>query len=179
MKRVDARRLVFLDEAAANTKMGRSHAWVKRGAELVDPRLMNWGKSLTMIGAIRWDGWVTLGTLYGAANAELFTDWFSRRLLPRLSPGDIVVLDNAQCHKSPELRRLARAHSVRLKYLPPYSPDFNPIEPAWAIAKKHIKRVAPRLQPALRRVVHQARRRVTTSHCRAWFHHFGYGCRLN
>lgn len=174
MKRVDARRVVVLDEAAANTKMGRSHAWIRRGEELVDPRPMTWGKSLTMIGAIRLDGWVSLGTLWGAANAKSFLDWFTRRLLPKLRPGDFVVLDNAQAHKHPNIARVAKASGITIKYLPPYSPDFSPIEPAWAVAKKHIKAVAPRNPTALRRVAHRARRRVGKHHCRAWFAHCGF-----
>jgi transposase len=176
MKRVDASRVVVLDEAAANTKMGRSHAWIRRGEELVDPRPMNWGKSLTMIGAVRLSGWVCLGTLWGAATYESFFSWFARRLLPKLRRGDIVVLDNAKAHKDPRLVRVARARGVALKYLPPYSPDFSPIEPAWAVAKKHIKAVAPREPDALMRVAHRARRRITRRHCQAWFAHCGFRC---
>jgi transposase len=174
MKQVDSRRLVFLDEAAANTKMGRSHAWIKRGTELVDPRPMNWGKSLTMIGAVRTTGWVALGTMFKTANSDRFVRWFSKGLLPHLFRGDIVVLDNAQAHKDPRIVALARRQGVRIKLLPPYSPDFNPIEPAWALVKKHIKRIAPRTDGALRRVAHQARRRVTRAHCVAWSRHAGY-----
>ena len=174
MTRVDAKRVVVIDEAAANTKMGRSHAWIKRGTELVEPKPMNWGKSLTMIGAIRLSGWVNLGTLWGAATSESFYRWFVRQLLPKLHPGDFVVLDNAQVHKDPRLAAAAKARGVKLKYLPPYSPDFSPIEPAWAIAKKHIKAVAPRDARSLRRVAHRARKRVTDRHCRAWFKHCGF-----
>ena len=176
MKREDATRVVVLDEAAANTKMGRSHAWIRRGDELIDPRPMNWGKSMTMIGAIRLTGWVCLGTLWGAATYESFFRWFSRRLLPKLKRGDIVILDNAKAHKDPRIHRAARARGVKLKYLPPYSPDLSPIEPAWAVAKKYIKAVAPRRQDALRRVAHRARRRITKLHCRAWFEHCGFRC---
>ena len=174
MKTVDARRVVVVDESAANTKMGRSHAWIRRGEELVEPRPMNWGKSLTMIGAIRTTGWVSLGTCWGAANTERFAVWFTRKLLPKLQRGDIVVLDNAQIHKHPRLAIAARAAGVRLKYLPPYSPDFSPIEPAWALTKKQIKAAAPRTDAALNRVAHRARRRVRPRHCQAWFAHCGF-----
>jgi transposase len=178
MERVDPRRVVVLDEAAANTKMGRSHAWIQRGEELVDPRPMNWGKSLTMIGAIRLTGWVCLGTLWGAATYESFSRWFVLQLLPKLSAGDFVVLDNAKAHKDVRLVRVAKEHGVTIKYLPPYSPDFSPIEPAWAIVKKRIKAVAPRDANALRRVAHRARRRVSPRHCQAWFAHFGFRSRI-
>jgi transposase len=74
--------------------------------------------------------------------------------------------------------RVAKEHGVTIKYLPPYSPDFSPIEPAWAIVKKRIKAVAPRDANALRRVAHRARRRVSPRHCQAWFAHFGFRSRI-
>jgi transposase len=176
MKRQNPKKLVFIDESAANTKMGRSHAWVRRGQELVDPRPMNWGTSLTMIGAIRLKGWVCLRTLSGAAKKTSFFSWFTRRLLPKLRAGDIVILDNAQVHKDPRILQAAKSRRVKIKFLPPYSPDFNPIEPAWAVIKKQIKAQAPRQTATLKRVAHRARRRVTPRHARAWFKHCGYRC---
>lgn len=176
MKRQDPRKLVFIDESAANTKMGRSHAWIRRGQELIDPHPMNWGKSLTMIGAIRLKGWVCLGTLWGAAKKITFYSWFTRRLLPKLRRGDTVVLDNAQVHRDPRLPIAAKKRGIKLKFLPPYSPDFNPIEPAWALVKKFIKAKAPRQSHALLRVAHKARRCVTSRHAKGWFKHCGYAC---
>ena len=80
-RRIDPERLVFLDEAGANLSMGRSHAWVKKGRVHVEPRPMNWGKNLTLIGAIRRDGWVTLATQWTAATAGSFVTWVRRRLV--------------------------------------------------------------------------------------------------
>ncbi len=139
---------------------------------------MNWGMSLTMIGAIRLTGWITLGTIWGAANQETFLAWFVRRLLPKLRRGDIVVLDNAMAHKDPRVRRAARGRGKKVKVLPPYSPDFSPIEPAWALAKKQIKAVAPRDPRALPRIAHRAPKRIGRRHCRGWFAHCGFRCRL-
>lgn len=82
MTRVDPRRLVFVDESGANLAMGRSHAWVYRGDELVEPRPMNWGNNLTMIGAIRRDRWLTLSTAWKAVNAERFVAWVRQTLAP-------------------------------------------------------------------------------------------------
>jgi transposase len=165
---------VFLDEAGANTSMGRSHAWIMKGHELVDPRPMNWGTNLTMIGAVRERGWVTMGTIFGTANADRFVAWVRRRLAPRLKKGDVVLLDNAKAHKDPRAREIVESVGASLVFLPPYSPDFNPIEPCWALAKKHIRYAAPRTRSALRRVAHAARRRVRPSHCQRFFHHAGY-----
>jgi transposase len=155
--------------------MTRSHAWITRGAELVEPRPMNWGDNLTMVGALRKSGWASLGTKKGAMKRGDFNRWVSKRLIPTLKPGDVVILDNAQAHKDPKLPTILRTHRMKLEFLPPYSPDLNPIEPGWSLVKKHIKRHSPRTHSALRRVAHAGRRRITAGHCTQWFAHSGYG----
>ncbi len=165
MRTIDPARLVVLDEAGANLAMGRSHAWVRRGQEYVEPRPMNWGENLTLIGAIRRTGWVTLNTKWRAVNTLFFVEWVRRRLAPRLRPHDIVLLDNLKAHKAPDVRRLVEARGATLRYLPPYSPDFSPIEPAWGLVKRHIRTHAPRTGSALRRVAQRARHVVHAHHC--------------
>ena len=128
-RRIDPDRLVFLDEAGANLSMGRSHAWVKKGQVHVEPRPMNWGKNLTMIGAIRRRGWVTLATQWTAATAESFVTWVRRRLVPALRPGDIVVLDNLRAHTDPRVARLIRRGGARVHFLPPYGTTSTPLKP--------------------------------------------------
>jgi transposase len=136
--------LVFLDESGANLAMGRSHAWVLRGEEYVEPRPMNWGDNLSLIGAVRLGGWVTLGTQWKAVKAKDFTAWVRDRLAPRLQPGDIVFLDNLRPHKAPAVAALIARRGATVKFLPPYSHDFNPIEAVWALVKKYIRTFAPR-----------------------------------
>jgi transposase len=174
-RRQDPARLVFLDEAGANLAMGRSHVWVQRGEEYVEPRPMNWGDNLTLVGAIRRNGWVVLNTKWRAMTKLAFIAWVRGRLAPRLRRGDIVLLDNLQAHKAPEVRFFIEARGATVKRLPPYSPDFNPIEPVWSLVKKHIRAYAPRTGPALRRVARAARYVVTPYHCRQYFAHAGYG----
>jgi transposase len=174
VRRQDPGRLVFLDEAGANLAMGRSHAWVKRGEEYVESRPMNWGDNLTLVGAIRRRGWVALSTKWCAMNKVAFIEWVRRRLAPRLRRGDIVVLDNLPAHKATEVRFFIEQRGARLKRLPPYSHDFNAIEPAWSLVKRHIRAYAPRSGPALRRVARAARYAVTSYHCRQYFRHAGY-----
>lgn len=175
MRRVDPRRLVFLDEAGANIAMGRSHVWVPRGQEHVEARPTNWGDNLTMVGAIRQEGWVTLSTKWRAMTTARFLIWVRDRLAPRLRPGDIVVLDNLKAHKDPHVGVLIARRGATVRYLPPYSHDFNPIESAWGLVKKRIRRQAPRHAAALRRVARAARHVVRPHHCRQWFAHAGYG----
>lgn len=174
MRRVDARRLVFLDESGANIAMGRSHAWTIKGQVFVDPRPMNWGNNLTMIGAIRCNKWLTMSTMFKSANGDRFVLWLRRRLLPKLRKGDIIVMDNARPHKDPRIAPLLRARGISLHYLPPYSPDFNPIEPGWSMVKKGIRACAPRTKYALQRVAHNSRRSVSPTHCLRWAKHSGY-----
>ena len=115
MRRVDPNRLVFLDEAGANRAMGRSHAWVRRGQEYVEPRPMNWGDNLTLVGAIRREGWVALGTAWQAMTAKRFLAWVRKALVPRLWPGAIVVLDNLAAHKQAAVRAAIRRAGARVK----------------------------------------------------------------
>ncbi len=154
--------------------MGRSHAWVKKGTEFIDRVPMNWGKNLTLVGAIRLSGWVTLSTAFATMNGDRFVRWLVSSLLPKLRKGDVLVMDNLAVHHDPRVVPSCRRHGVRVVYLPPYSPDFNPIEPGWALQKQHVRRHAPRRADALRRIARWARYRVTPRHCRNWFTHAGY-----
>jgi transposase len=174
MKRIDPRRLVFIDESGAHLAMGRSHAWVLPGEEYVEPRPMNWGDNLSLIGAVRLGGWVALGTQWKAVRATDFTAWVRDRLAPRVHPGDIVLLDNLRAHKAPAVAELIHRRGAVLKFLPPYSPDFNPIEAVWALVKKYIRAFAPRTAAALRRAARAARHAVNADHCYRFFTHAGY-----
>ena len=117
---------------------------------------------------------MTLSTKWRAVTKPIFVAWVRRGLCPRLRRRDVVVLDNLQAHKDPEVRRLIEARGATLKFLPPYSHDFNPIEPAWGLVKKRIRALAPRTAVALRRVARAARHVVRPHHCRQWFAHAGY-----
>jgi transposase len=167
-------RLVFIDEAGANLAMGRVHAWVRRGAEYIEPRPMNRGDNLTLIGAVRLEGVVALATQWQAVNAARFTTWVRECLAPRLRRDDVVLLDNLSAHKAAAARELIERRGESRTLLPPYSPDFNPIEPVWALVKKHIRARAPRSAGVLRRVARAARYVVRPHHCRQFFAHAGY-----
>jgi len=166
--------LVPIDEAGVNIAMGRSHAWVQRGTEYVELRPMNWGDNLTLIGAMRADRWLTLGMCWRGVTYASFEEWVRGRLAPRLRRGDIVLLDNLNAHKSPTVRQLIEARGATLRFLPPYSHVLNPIEPAWGLIKKRIRKHAPRTAGALRQVARAARHVVRPHHCRQWFRHAGY-----
>lgn len=166
--------LVFLDESGLNHSMTRSHVWVKRGTEFIERTPVNWGKNLTLLGAIRLEGWVVQSSMFQTTNGDRFVSWLRGKLLPKLRRGDVLVMDNLRAHHDPRVEPACQAHGVRALYLPPYSPDFNPIEPGWALQKQFVRKHAPRGPVELRRVACRARYRVTRRHCRAWFAHAGY-----
>jgi transposase len=174
IRRIPPERLVFLDESGVHVAMHRTHTWVKRGTEYLERVPMNWGKTLTLLGAMRRTGWVVLHTQFATANANRFVAWLTRRLLPRLRPGDVLVMDNLRAHHDRRVRPVCRRHGIRVRYLPPYSPDLNPIEPGWALQKQHVRKHAPRTPDHLRRVARRARYRITPRHCLQWFTHAGY-----
>ena len=141
---------------------------------MIDPRPMNWGDNLTMIGAIRADRWLTMRTDWGAVNTERFVTWVERHLVSHLRVGDIVVMDNLGAHKDGRVRALIEQRGATLVFLPPYSYDLNPIESAWALIKKRIRSLAPRTAATLRSTAQRAWRTIRPEHCDNWFAHAGY-----
>jgi transposase len=137
--------------------MGRSHAWLPRGEILIETRPMTWGDNLALVGTIRVDKWLTLATSWGAMNRARFIQWVRRHLVRHLRPGDIVVLDNLAAHQARQVQELVEAVGAQLRFLPPYSHDFNPLESAWALIKKRIRSAAPRTGRALRQAAQRAR----------------------
>jgi hypothetical protein len=101
-----------------------------------------WGDNLTLVGAMRVDRWLTMATSWGAMNTTRFVAWVSRHLVGKLRAGDIVLMDNLAAHKAQRVRELIEAAGATLRFLPPYSHDYNPIEAAWALIKKRIRSVA-------------------------------------
>jgi transposase len=101
---------------------------------------MNWGDNLTLMGAIRADRWVTLGTCWRAMTTATFDRWVKTHLAPQLRRGDVVLLDNLRAHKSATAQQLIQARGATIQFLPPYSYDLNPIEAAWGLTKKRIRK---------------------------------------
>lgn len=128
---------------------------------------------------MRLDRWLTLSTFWGAMTTTRFLAWVRRRLVPRLRPGDIVILDNLGAHKARAVRTLIEQVGATVRFLPPYSHDFNPIESGWGLIKKRIRAGAPRTGPTLRATARRARWVVKPRHCRNWFAHAGYDSQLN
>ncbi len=138
--RVDGQRLIFIDETWAKTNMTRTHGRCRRGQRLVAKVPQNHRKTLTFVAGLRCDGIIAPCVFDGPINAGVFLAWIVQFLVPILRPGDVVVMDNLSSHKSPEVRRVIRAAGAKLFYLPPYSPDLNPIEQAFSQLKTLLRK---------------------------------------
>lgn len=123
-----------------------SYGRAPAGVRVADSKPANWGKNLTVVGAIKNDRIVCHRTFEGAMNKPRFIDFIGHVLSPRLSPGAVVVLDNLRAHHAPEVREAVEAAGAHVLYLPPYSPDLNPIELCWSFAKACPRRLAHRTE---------------------------------
>lgn len=141
---LDPAKLVFIDETGLNTKMARL-----RGRSLIGERCRagiphgHW-KTTTFTGALRLSGMTAPMVLDGAMNGDAFRAYVEQMLAPTLSPGDIVIMDNLPAHKAAGVREAIEAKGAQLRYLPPYSPDFNPIENAFSRLKAMLRARAER-----------------------------------
>ena len=131
-----------------------------------------------MIGARDLWGVRALMTVEGATDAEVFEAFVERILAKKLRPGDIVVLDNVGAHRTAEVRRLIRGAGARVLYLPPYSPDLNPIELCWSKLKALLREFGARTHDALDDAIRRAMDLIDSSDASAWFGHCGYSGQL-
>ena len=159
-KDIAPERLIFIDESGCNLAMTPSAAWAVRGARAYDHRPMNWGGNITAVAAIREDAVVCQRSYPGAMNAVRFVEFVERTLVPQLRPGDVVVLANLRAHKDSMVADLITAAGAELVFLPPYSPDLNPIEPFWGFVKAKLKRAKERTVSALLGTLRRAIRGV-------------------
>lgn len=132
-------------------------------------------RTLTVLGAIRLSGWVATMTIEAATDGEIFLAYVEQVLCPQLQPGDIVVMDNLAAHKVAGVRELIENTGARLRYLPPYSPDFNPIEKCWSKVKQLLRAAKARSLSSLEHRVSEALAAVTPLNVQSCFHHCGYG----
>lgn len=171
---VDLDKLVFLDESGVNTAMFRRYGRCPRGERLVDAAPAAHWQSNTLLAAVRLDGVVAPMVLDGPVNGESFAGYIERSLVPELAPGDIVVMDNLPAHKGQRVAAAIEGAGCRLVYLPPYSPDFNPIEPMWSKVKSVVRKAAARTFDGLVDAVKAALQSITPADCEGYFEHCGY-----
>jgi transposase len=171
---LEPERLVFIDETGASTKMARRHGRSLRGERCRAAVPHGHWKTTTFVGALRLEGMTAPMVLDGAMNGAAFLAYVEQVLVPTLKPGEIVVMDNLSAHKAFAVRAAIEAARAELRFLPPYSPDFNPIEMAFSKLKAGLKKTAARTVDDLWDAIAQGIDTFTPTECRNYFAAAGY-----
>ena len=171
---LDSTRLVFIDETSVNTNMTRPYGRGRRGERVIGRVPFAAWKTLTFVAALRCERMTAPMMIKGAMNGEAFLAYVEQCLVPTLKRGDIVVMDNVPAHKVDGVREAMKAAGATLRYLPPYSPDLNPIETAYSVFKAFLRKCAERTEHALSRRTGQFVRRLKATACANFFAHAGY-----
>ena len=172
---LDLNKLVFFDESGVNTLMARTRGRSPKGERLVGSAPAGRYATMTLMSAVRMDGVVAPLLLDGPVNAETFAGYVEECLVPALEPGDILIMDNLPAHKSVRVTKAVEGAGCALVYLPPYSPDLNPIENMWSKVKAILRKAAARTFEALLDAVGESLRAITFEDCLGYFEHCGYG----
>jgi len=154
--------------------MTRPRGRAPRGRRIAEATPQGHWQVLTTLGALALRGIVGAMTVEAATDGDVFLAYLEHVLCPQLQAGDVVVMDNLSAHKVEGVRQLIRARGAELLYLPPYSPDFNPIEQCWSKIKLILRTLKARTAEALEQAVAQALAAITPDNARAWFAHCGY-----
>jgi len=171
---LDPEKLVFIDETWAATNMARRHGRCRRGERLrVGVPHGHW-KTTTFVGALTLRGFIAPWVLNSAINRTAFETYVAKVLVPELRPGDMVVMDNLSSHKGPRVREIIEAAGAHLRYLPPYSPNFNPIENAFSKLKALLRKAAERTVTGLWSAIGRLIDLFPPAECANYFKAAGY-----
>jgi len=148
--------------------------WSPKGQRLLAKAPHGHWKTMTFVAGLRCDGITAPCLLKGPINSRSFLAWVEQALVPTLRPGDIVVMDNLSSHKSPNIRRAIRNAGAKLFFLPPYSPDLNPIEQVFAKLKALLRKEAPRTLDETCNAIGRSLEKFSTTECENYFRNSGY-----
>lgn len=168
-------KLKFLDESGVTTQMTRLWGRAPKGQRIDEATPQGHWKVLTTLGTMSLRGIEAAMTIESPTDGEVFTAYLEQVLCPQLQPGDVVIMDNLSAHKVAGIRELIEARGAQLLYLPPYSPDLNPIEQAWSKFKQFLRSAKARTVEALEQAITEALKTITADNATAWFRHCGYG----
>jgi len=171
---MDPASFVFLDETGASTNMVRRYGWSTRGDRLVDAAPHGHWRTTTFVAGLRSSGVIAPFVLDGPMTGEAFRAYVEQFLAPALSPGDVVVMDNLSAHKVAGVAEAIAAVGASILYLPPYSPDLNPIEQMFAKLKALLRKAAARTREALWNAIGHLLKAFSPDECRSYLHHAGY-----
>ena len=172
--RVDPRRLVFIDETWAKTNMTRRHGWARRGQPLHGKAPHGRWTTMTFLAALRHDRLTAPCLFDGPLNGQSFLAWVHQALLPTLNSGDVVIMDNLGSHKGIAVRKALRTVGAKLFFLPPYSPDLNPIEQVFAKLKTLLRKAEPRTLDATTISLQHILTSFAPAQCAAYLKNAGY-----
>jgi len=171
---LDLSKLVFLDESGAKTNMTRLRGRAKEGRRCVDDTPHGHWCTTTMISSVRLDGSMACMAIDGATDKEVFREYVRQVLAPALRPGDVVVLDNLGAHRDQAAMELIESAGAKVRFLPPYSPDLNPIEKMWSKIKEFLRNAKARTLDALLNAIASALKTITAKDIEGWFDSCGY-----
>ncbi len=171
---LDAKRLIFVDEAGVNLAMVRRYGRALSGCRAYADKPVNKGVNLTLVGALGLSEVRAIMELEGPINGNAFTAFVRQFLAPTLQPGDQVWLDNLSSHKVEGIQEVIESRQAELHFLPKYSPDFSPIEPFWSKIKEFLRGAAARTRQALDGEIRNSLDEVTKTDIKGWFNHCGY-----
>lgn len=174
MADVPTQRLVFVDETGTHTRMTPLYARAPRGERAYGHVPRNHTRNTTLVAALTLAGLDAPMVLEGAMDREVFVAWLRHFLVPTLSAGQVVVMDNLNVHKGTQVRQIIEGADCTLRYLPAYSPDFSPIEGAYSKVKARVRRAGKRQQDELEGAIGEAVAAVTAQDAAGWFAHCGY-----
>ena len=174
MQTILAKDLIFIDESGVNLALTRLRARSPKGKRAHGKRPQKRGQNVSLIAALGLKGVIAQVSLTGPTNSLMFEAFIARRLVPQLWKGACVIMDNCSIHKSQEIERLISAAGARLIYLPPYSPEFSPIENCWSKIKAILRRIGARTYRDLARAIEQAFGEVSLDDILGWFTHCCY-----
>lgn len=172
---IEPERFVFVEECSSNTSLAPLYGWAPRGERAHQKAPRNWGKNITLLSSIGKErGMGASLVVEGSTNGMVFQTYLEDVLLPTLERGQIVVMDNLSAHKGERVRELIEGKGCELIYLPPYSPDLNPIEQAFSKFKSYLREACARSQDTLMEVIGEALSTITASDAEGFFEHCGY-----
>lgn len=177
IKRLDPEQLVFLDESGATTEMTRRYGRAPGNQRVGEAVPQGHWRTVTMLAALSVSGLQAPMTIEAPTDGDVFLAYLEQVLCPTLRAGQIVILDNLAAHKVDGVRQLVESTGARILYLPPYSPDFNPIEQAWSKIKHLLRAAKARTLETLELTIADALAAITIDNAKAWFAHCGYGLR--
>ncbi len=167
-------RLKFLDEAGSNIAMTRLYGRAAPGERVYDSVPLNYGENITMLACLSEDGLAAPMTVEGAVDGLVFLAYVEQVLAPTLYEGDVVIMDNLGAHKVKGVSQAIEARGATVIYLPPYSPDLNPIEKCWSKIKTYLRAAKARTRQALEPALKEALLLVTEKDAQGWFGSCGY-----